>query len=39
MFTSDKIILIDKPQGWTSNDVVAKIKGACHYRKLDMLEH
>lgn len=30
----DKLILIDKPQGWTSNDVVAKIRGACHYKKV-----
>ncbi len=34
MFTSDKLILIDKPQGWTSNDVVAKIRGACGYKKV-----
>ena len=34
MFTPQNIILIDKPQGWTSNDVVSKIKGACHYNKV-----
>lgn len=34
MFISDKLILIDKPQGWTSNDVVAKIRNACHYKKV-----
>jgi len=34
MFNNDKIILIDKPQGWTSADVVAKIKGACRYNKV-----
>lgn len=31
---NEKIILIDKPQGWTSADVVAKIKGACRYNKV-----
>lgn len=30
----DKLILIDKPQDWTSNDVVAKIKSACKYKKV-----
>lgn len=30
----DNIILIDKPIGWTSNDVVAKIKSACKYKKV-----
>ncbi len=34
MFNPDKIILIDKPQGWTSNDVVAKIRNACGYKKV-----
>ncbi|XQP55933.1 MAG: tRNA pseudouridine(55) synthase TruB [Mycoplasmoidaceae bacterium] len=34
MFISDKLILINKPEGWTSNDVVAKIRGACHYKKV-----
>ena len=34
MFIEDKLILIDKPQGWTSNDVVAKIKSSCHYDKV-----
>lgn len=34
MFNADKLILIDKPQGWTSNDVVAKIRGACHFKKV-----
>lgn len=34
MFDNDKLILIDKPQGWTSNDVVAKIRNACHYKKV-----
>jgi len=30
----DKIILINKPLGWTSNDVVVKIKHACGYKKV-----
>lgn len=34
MFINDKLILINKPQGWTSNDVVAKIKSACHHKKV-----
>ena len=28
------ILLIDKEQGWTSNDVVAKLRGVLHERKL-----
>ena len=27
------IILIDKPEGWTSHDVVAKLRGALHERR------
>jgi len=30
----DKIILINKPLGWTSNDVVVKIKHTCGYKKV-----
>lgn len=30
----DKIVLIDKPRGWTSNDVVAKIKSVYKYKKV-----
>ncbi len=30
----DKIILINKPSGWTSNDVVAKIKSVYKYKKV-----
>lgn len=30
----DKIVLIDKPSGWTSNDVVAKIKSVYKYKKV-----
>jgi len=30
----DKIILINKPLDWTSNDVVVKIKSACGYKKV-----
>lgn len=30
----DKIVLIDKPKGWTSNDVVAKIKSVYKYKKV-----
>ena len=28
------IILIDKPQGWTSHDVVAKLRGILHMKKI-----
>ena len=28
------IILVDKPSGWTSNDVVCKLKGVLHERKV-----
>lgn len=28
------IILVDKPSGWTSNDVVCKLKGVLHTRKI-----
>lgn len=28
------ILLIDKPEGWTSNDVVVKLKGALHQRRI-----
>lgn len=28
------IILIDKPQGWTSHDVVAKLRGILHDRRI-----
>ena len=28
------IILIDKPQGWTSHDVVAKLRGILHERRI-----
>lgn len=28
------ILLIDKPSGWTSNDVVVKLKGALHQRRI-----
>ena len=28
------IIIIDKPQGWTSFDVIAKLRGALHERRL-----
>jgi len=34
MFNNDNLILINKPQGWTSNDVVNKIKYACGYKKV-----
>lgn len=30
----DKIVLINKPSGWTSNDVVAKIKSVYKYKKV-----
>lgn len=30
----DKIVLINKPAGWTSNDVVAKIKSVYKYKKV-----
>ena len=30
----EKIILIDKPKNWTSNDVVQKIKCACKFKKI-----
>ena len=28
------IILIDKPQGWTSHDIVAKLRGILHERRI-----
>ncbi|MCK9519504.1 MAG: tRNA pseudouridine(55) synthase TruB [Dehalococcoidia bacterium] len=28
------ILLLDKPQGWTSHDVVAKARGICHQRRI-----
>ena len=28
------IILIDKPQGWTSHDVVGKLRGILHERRI-----
>ena len=28
------ILLMDKPQGWTSHDVVAKLRGALHERRI-----
>lgn len=28
------ILLVDKPQGWTSNDVVIKLKGIMHQRRI-----
>jgi tRNA pseudouridine55 synthase len=28
------IIIVDKPQGWTSNDVVSKLKGVLHTRRV-----
>ena len=28
------ILLIDKPSGWTSNDVVQKLRGALHERRI-----
>jgi len=28
------ILLVDKPQGWTSFDVAAKLKGLCHTRRV-----
>lgn len=28
------ILLIDKPEGWTSNDVVVKLKGVLHERRI-----
>ena len=28
------ILLVDKPQGWTSFDVAAKLKGLCHTRRI-----
>lgn len=30
----EKIILIDKPKNWTSNDVVQKIKHTCKFKKV-----
>lgn len=34
MIETNDIILIDKPNGWTSNDVVQKIKKVCKYKKV-----
>lgn len=28
------IIIVDKPDGWTSHDVVAKLRGACHEKRI-----
>ena len=28
------IVIVDKPQGWTSNDVVSKLKGVLHTRRV-----
>ena len=28
------IILVDKPQDWTSHDVVAKLRGVLHERRI-----
>ena len=28
------ILLVDKPSGWTSNDVVCKLKGVFHERRI-----
>ena len=28
------ILLIDKPAGWTSSDVVAKLRGVLHERRI-----
>jgi len=28
------IVIIDKPEGWTSNDVVSKLKGVLHTRRI-----
>ena len=28
------ILLIDKPEGWTSNDVVQKLRGILHERRI-----
>ena len=28
------IVIVDKPQGWTSNDVVSKLKGVLHTRRI-----
>ena len=28
------ILLVDKPQGWTSSDVVIKLKGIMHQRRI-----
>ena len=28
------ILLIDKPSGWTSNDVVQKLRGALHEKRI-----
>ncbi len=31
------VVLIDKPSGWTSFDVVAKLRGAIRIKKVDLL--
>jgi tRNA pseudouridine55 synthase len=28
------ILIVDKPQGWTSHDVVAKLRGICRERRI-----
>ena len=28
------IVIIDKPEGWSSNDVVSKLKGVRHTRRV-----
>ena len=30
------IILVDKPQDWTSHDVVAKLRGVLHERRIGL---
>ena len=30
----DGIVIIDKPAGWTSQDVVSKLRGALHTRRI-----
>ncbi|MGL4175249.1 MAG: tRNA pseudouridine(55) synthase TruB [Dermatophilaceae bacterium] len=31
---ADGLLLVDKPAGWTSHDVVARARGLCHTRKV-----
>ena len=28
------ILIVDKPQGWTSQDVVAKLRGVLHEKRI-----